>query len=282
MITGFFVSFGMFGAVLYVPLTIRVCRDQRHERGLLVTPMMLGLVVRAHHGRSSPASIATASWAPPGPRDDGRPVPPAQVRVGTSELEVVRALLLVGMGLGVTFPLYINATQSAVARQYLGVVSSQIQFWRNVGGTIGVSILGAVLSHQLPVNIRASIDALNLPAQAAAAIPAGSSPEAIFDQANIAATRAICRRRSSRSSIRSSPRCARARAHDPRRVPHATAIVAIAAVRRSSSRGPHPRHSPRERANRGAQPSALAPVGFDQNWVHPRREAFPTDFAKSH
>jgi hypothetical protein len=112
------------------------------------------------------------------------------VTVGTSELEVVRDLVLVGLGLGVTFPLYINATQSAVPRQFLGVVSSQIQFWRNVGGTIGVSILGAVLAHQLPVKIRDNIASLNLPPQAAAAIPSGGSPQAIFDSARIAATRA--------------------------------------------------------------------------------------------
>jgi len=98
----------------------------------------------------------------------------SSVTVGTSELEVVRDLVLVGIGLGVTMPLYINATQSAVARQYLGVVSSQIQFWRNVGGTIGVSILGAVLAHQLPVKIQESIAALNLPPQIAGAIKAVS------------------------------------------------------------------------------------------------------------
>ena len=61
---------------------------------------------------------------------------------------------------------------------------------RNIGGTIGVSVLGAILSHQLPVKIQSSIAALNLPPQALAAIPSGGSPQAIFDSARIAATRA--------------------------------------------------------------------------------------------
>jgi hypothetical protein len=113
-----------------------------------------------------------------------------QVSVNTSEIEVVRDLILVGAGLGVTFPLYINAAQGAVPRQYLGVVSSQIQFWRNIGGTIGVSILGAVLSHELPQKISSSVASLNLPSQALSAIPQGGSAQAIFDQARIAATRA--------------------------------------------------------------------------------------------
>src|SRR5204863_8335900 len=113
-----------------------------------------------------------------------------QVTVDTKEIEIVRDLLLVGAGLGATFPLYINASQGAVPRQYLGVVSSQIQFWRNIGGTIGVAILGAVLSHDLPKKIQENIAALNLPPALLSSLPTGASPQAIFDPAKIAALRA--------------------------------------------------------------------------------------------
>jgi len=193
MITGFFVTFGMFGAILYVPLIYQgVLGIPATNSGLLVTPMMLGLVVASlvtgqlitridryrFIGTAGIVVMMAGLWLLSG------------VTVGTSELEVVRDLVLVGIGLGVTMPLYINATQSAVARQYLGVVSSQIQFWRNVGGTIGVSILGAVLAHQLPVKIQENIASLNLPPQALAAIPSGGSPQAIFDPARIAAVKA--------------------------------------------------------------------------------------------
>ena len=193
MITGFFVTFGMFGAILYVPLIYQgVLGIPATNSGLLVTPMMLGLVVASlvtgqlitridryrFIGTAGILVMMAGLWLLSG------------VTVGTSELEVVRDLVLVGIGLGVTMPLYINATQSAVARQYLGVVSSQIQFWRNVGGTIGVSILGAVLAHQLPVKIQENIASLNLPPQALAAIPSGGSPQAIFDPARIAAVKA--------------------------------------------------------------------------------------------
>ncbi len=193
MITGFFVAFGMFGAILYVPLIYQgVLGIAATNSGLLVTPMMLGLVT---------ASLLTGQIITR--IDRYRLVGTVgilvmmsglfllgQVDINTSEIEVVRDLVLVGLGLGVTFPLYINATQSAVPQQFVGVVSSQIQFWRNIGGTIGVSILGAVLSHQLPGKIQEQIAALNLPPQALAAIPSGGSPQAIFDGARIAATRA--------------------------------------------------------------------------------------------
>jgi hypothetical protein len=57
-------------------------------------------------------------------------------------------------------------------------VSSQIQFWRNIGSTVGVAILGAVLSHELTQKIVASI-----PPQLAGALPANGNAQAIFDPA---------------------------------------------------------------------------------------------------
>lgn len=256
MITGFFVAFGMFSAILYVPLIYQgVLAIPATNSGLLVTPMMLGLVFASlltgqiitrmdrykFVGTVGVLVMMSGLWLL------------SQVTVGTSEIEVVRDLVLVGAGLGVTFPLYINATQGAVAREYLGVVSSQIQFWRNIGGTIGVSLLGAVLSHELPAKIQSSIAALNLPPQALAAIPTGGSPQAIFDQANITATRAqlpaqlqpvfdqviVAVRGALAASI-----------HDV--FIYATVIVAIAAVasvflREIPIRG----HSPRERSDVG-------------------------------
>jgi hypothetical protein len=114
----------------------------------------------------------------------------AQVSVGTPEIDVVRDLILVGIGMGVAMPLYINATQSALPRQYLGVATSQIQFWRNVGGTVGVAILGAVVAQQLPQRIQTQVAALNLPPQMVASLPSGGSAQAIFDPVRIAATKA--------------------------------------------------------------------------------------------
>jgi hypothetical protein len=104
----------------------------------------------------------------------------AQVTVGTPEIEVVRDLVLVGIGVGVGMPLYLNATQSAVDPKFLGVVSSQIQFWRNIGSTVGVAILGAVLANELSQKIAAAV-----PPQLAGSIPGGGNAEAIFGPAAV-------------------------------------------------------------------------------------------------
>jgi len=100
----------------------------------------------------------------------------SQVTVGTPEVEVVRDLVLVGLGVGVGMPLYLNATQSAVDARYLGVVSSQIQFWRNIGSTVGVALLGSVLGHELSQKIAAAV-----PAQVAGSVSANAgNAQAIF------------------------------------------------------------------------------------------------------
>src|SRR6266851_4177324 len=179
MITSFFVAFGMFGAILYVPLIYQGILGIAATNSGLLTGQIITRVDRYRLvGTVAMIVMMSGLWLL------------GQVTVDTKEIEVVRDLVLVGAGLGATFPLYINASQAAVARQYLGVVSSQIQFWRNIGGTIGVAIFGAVLSHDLPKKIQENIAALNLPSAIVSNLSTSTSPQAIFDPAKIAALRA--------------------------------------------------------------------------------------------
>src|SRR5437870_8159053 len=191
---GFLLGFAMFGAILFVGLVYQgVLGMPATNSGLLITPLMAGLIVssiitgqlmvrikRYRYIGTVGAVILTIGL-----------ILLAQVTVGTPEIEVVRDLVLIGLGVGVGMPLYLNATQSAVDVKYLGVVSSQIQFWRNIGSTVGVALLGAVLSHELPTKINEAIGSLNLPPQAAAAFGSGAAnPQALFDPTAIAAAKA--------------------------------------------------------------------------------------------
>jgi len=112
------------------------------------------------------------------------------ITTDTQQLEVVRNLVIIGFGVGITFPLYLNSVQSAVEPRFIGVVTSQIQFFRNVGATIGIAVLGSFLSQRLPVNIQTKIAALNLPPQAGSFIPTSGNTQTLFDPASLAAARA--------------------------------------------------------------------------------------------
>ena len=193
MIAGFLTGFGMFGTIVFVPLLYQgVLGVTATNSGQLLTPMMLGLIVSStvvgqamvriryyrFLGTAGILLMMLGMWLL------------SQVTVSTSSLEVVRDIVLVGAGLGATFPLFINAVQAALPREFLGVATSQVQFWRQIGGTIGTAVLGSVLSQRLPVNIAAQLHQLQLPAEAARFIPSGGSPQTLFDPAHLAALRA--------------------------------------------------------------------------------------------
>ena len=64
-----------------------------------------------------------------------------------SVLGVVMAVL--GLGLGATMQNLVLAVQNNTAQADMGAASSLVAFFRSLGGSIGVSALGAVLSHQV-------------------------------------------------------------------------------------------------------------------------------------
>jgi EmrB/QacA subfamily drug resistance transporter len=194
VLVAFFSALGMFGVIIYVPLLYQgVLAVSATHSGQLLTPMMLSMIVfstisgqiitRIRYyrfvGTLGVATMITGM------------VLLSQVGVHTSQWEAARDIVIVGGGLGLTFPLTIVAVQAAIPRQFVGVVTSQVQFWRNLGGTVGTAILGSILSNRLPGAIREQIKALNLPP--GVNMPTGlssGSPQTLFDPGHLAALKA--------------------------------------------------------------------------------------------
>jgi EmrB/QacA subfamily drug resistance transporter len=76
-------------------------------------------------------------------------------RLGTgSTLATVSAyLVVIGVGMGVMFQVYVIAAQNAVQMSQIGVVTGQINFFRSMGGSFAVAGLGALLTHRLTVEL---------------------------------------------------------------------------------------------------------------------------------
>jgi EmrB/QacA subfamily drug resistance transporter len=194
MIVGFIASFGMFGTIIFVPLVYQgVLGISATNSGALITPLMFGLIgasivtgqlmVRIKQyqylGTLGAAIMAVGMYLL------------SRVSINSTYIDVTASLVLVGIGLGMTMPLYIQAVQSAVSRKYLGVVTSNIQFFRNVGGTIATAIFGSILASRLGPNIKGQIEAAHLPASVGNSFSAGTaSAQQIFDPAHLAAARA--------------------------------------------------------------------------------------------
>ena len=67
----------------------------------------------------------------------------------TSLLRVGAYMAVTGLGLGATMQNLVLAVQNNTAQRDMGAASSVVAFFRSIGGSIGVSALGAVLSHHV-------------------------------------------------------------------------------------------------------------------------------------
>jgi EmrB/QacA subfamily drug resistance transporter len=189
MAVGFITAFGMFGSILFTPLVFQgVLGISATNSGALITPMMFGLLgastitgfvmrrVRYYRflGTLGVAIVILGMLLL------------SQITPSVPEWHIVAALIVVGTGIGITFPLYLTAVQTALPRQYLGVASSQIQFWRNLGGTVGSAVLGAVLSNRLPDYISSRLSSAGVPPPVLRSIPNTGNANAILDPSLIA------------------------------------------------------------------------------------------------
>jgi EmrB/QacA subfamily drug resistance transporter len=189
----FFTAVGMFGAIIFIPLLYQgVLGVSATNSGNLLIPMMGGLVVfstlsgqllsRIRYyrvlGTVGIGAMIVAMWLLTG------------VTAGTSQWTVSAYSVILGAGLGLTFPLTLAVVQVALPQRVVGVATSQVQFWRNLGGTVGTAVLGSILSRQLTPDIQARITALHLPRQFSLPSTSASSPQAALDPKNLAQTRA--------------------------------------------------------------------------------------------
>jgi EmrB/QacA subfamily drug resistance transporter len=174
-VIGFIVGLALFGAVTYLPLYLQnVKGHSATTAGLLMTPMMAGVLVTSiasgqlisRHGRYRPFPIVGTAVTTLGL------VLLSRLEVGTSTLVAGLYMLVMGLGLGMVMQVLVLAAQNAVDYRYLGVATSGSTLFRQIGGSIGVAMFGAIFANQLAANL-----AEHLPP--GAELPAAADPAAI-------------------------------------------------------------------------------------------------------
>jgi EmrB/QacA subfamily drug resistance transporter len=71
-------------------------------------------------------------------------------------------MAVLGVGLGATMQNLVLAVQNNAAQADMGSASAVVAFFRSMGGSIGVSALGAVLSHQVAERVSAGLSRLGI------------------------------------------------------------------------------------------------------------------------
>ena len=140
----------MFGATLFIPLFIQsVIGASATRSGAVLTPMMTTMVLASGYagfavtrrGRYKALAVFGASAATLGLFLLSR------LGVSASYLIAEISMVILGIGLGVTLPIFPLAVQNAVDASQTGMATAVIQFMRSLGGSLGAAIFGAVLAN---------------------------------------------------------------------------------------------------------------------------------------
>ena len=90
----------------------------------------------------------------------------SRVTADTTHAYALTSAVVMGFGLGTSFPIYTTAIQNSVPQQFLGVATSSAQFFRSVGGSIGLALFGSYMVRQFKSEMQ-----VNLPEEAFTAVP---------------------------------------------------------------------------------------------------------------
>ena len=103
---------------------------------------------------------------------------------GTTSLwHIGVSMAILGIGLGATMQNLVLAVQNNTAQSDMGVASSVVAFFRSMGGSIGVSALGAVLSHQVVASLGGGHQSHSIPDLDTLPAPLRAAVEAAFGEA---------------------------------------------------------------------------------------------------
>jgi hypothetical protein len=83
----------------------------------------------------------------------------SRIDESTSFLEVSLIILMLGTGLGLVMQVLVLAVQNAVERRDMGVATASVTFFRQIGGSLGVALLGAILANRLNYHIERLVPA---------------------------------------------------------------------------------------------------------------------------
>jgi len=151
-LVSFLTGIGLFGALSYMPLFIQgTLGASATNSGLVNTPMMLGLTAASLVAGNVASRTRRYRWLVVG----GGALLVAGMAImaaldeHASLLLPIAGMVVVGLGLGLSMPLLGLAVQNALSIRLLGVATASTQFFRQVGGTLGIAIFGSVVTARL-------------------------------------------------------------------------------------------------------------------------------------
>lgn len=154
----FLLGLALFGPIIFLPLYLQVVQGASPARsGLLMLPMMGAIIITSVATGRAMTHFGRYKWFPAAGSATlvAGLLLIAQLDQATPMGGVLGAMVVVGVGLGLCMQSLILAVQNAVDPRDLGVGTSAATFFRMLGGSFGVAVLGAVLAAGLTSGLRA-------------------------------------------------------------------------------------------------------------------------------
>ena len=181
----------MFAGSVFMPLYFQgALGESATNSGSFLTPMMLGTVIGATlvgqlmsrtGGRYRLLGMASVGMMAVGLYLMSR------IDLDTPRGLTIGAMVLMGFGMGGTFPAFNIAIQNAVAYRNLGVATSAAQFIRAIGASVGLAVLGSFLTGRFASGVTSAV-----PHDILGRVPSNileelkSNPDALVNEGQIA------------------------------------------------------------------------------------------------
>ena len=147
MVASFFAAFAFFGAIVFLPRWFQIVQGYSPtDSGLAALPLMVGLIFSSivsglivsrtgHYKWLTVGSIVLMGFAT---------LLMTQL-TSTTDIPVVWFwMFLAGLGVGPTFAVFTIIVQNAVPFHELGVATSNLTFFRQIGGSVALAIVGTI------------------------------------------------------------------------------------------------------------------------------------------
>jgi len=153
-------GFAMMGSLFYIPLFVQgVLGASATNSGLVTMPMMIAMAiasaisgqVMSRLGKYRIMGVVGLMIMVAGMAYL------STMTANSTRTDVTYAMIVFGVGLGTSMPLFMLAVQNAVPYRVMGISTSTMQFLRSVGGTMGVAIMFSVIQAQYHQGIEENV-----------------------------------------------------------------------------------------------------------------------------
>lgn len=166
MVSTFFAAFAFFGAIVFLPRWFQVVEGlSPTDSGLALLPLMVGLISSSIVSGFLVSKTGRYKWLLVGSI--------IVMGIGTLFMTQLTAetpvpvvwfwMFLVGLGVGPTFSVFTIVIQNAVPFRQLGVATSNLTFFRQIGGTIALAFVGTIFGTSFKDNLVPQMSVAGVP-----------------------------------------------------------------------------------------------------------------------